>query len=255
MPRRPRIIAEWVGLAGPAPVTAQLLAGHEIGASTLYRWRAVVTDHARLLSFPPGLVDELTRPSEAGEDHLGRRRRAWLLDLPMPAQRPAGDAGPEDRGLIRIVTRVLAALGPLPIAELVDAVRRTRTRSGHAHVVTPGQLAALIGTADGMSIDPDGTCRLTRPAPGYPPDLRLLELAGRSGRADHNRPQMTEMLAAIGYARSVDTTLRWHPLLIHAARGRWRIRTPRAGRSGEGTAGPAAGHSVSDRNSSELAVR
>ena len=255
VPRRPRIVGEWVGLGGAAPVTAELLSRHQVSKATLYGWRAIVTDHARRFCFPPGLVEELTRPTAAGEDHLGRRRRALLLDLPIPARQPARKASPGDLGLIRIITRLLAVLGPTPVAELLDAVHRSRTRTDQARIVTVEQLAALLWTADGMTIDPDGTCRLTRAVPAYPPDLRLLELADRSGRADHDRPQMVELLAAIGYSRSIEPTLVWHPLLIHTARGHWRIRTPRAGRPGEGTAGAAAGHSVSDRNPSDPGVR
>ncbi len=118
---------------------------------------------------------------------------------------------------------------PLPIADNLLTLdtpvspcptRRTRT-------ITAPQLAALASTADHLSVDPQtGRCRLSHPHPAYPPDLRLLELARKSGRSSHNRTQMIELLTTVGYRRSIEPTLAKHPLLIHTARGHWSIRTP-----------------------------
>ncbi len=224
--RRPRVLSDWAGLFGPAPATKDLLARHAVSDVSFYAWRRQVLQVGANLELTDALTGELARPSGPGEDHQARRRHAQLLGSPVPVRLSSRRTSSAEQGLARIAGRVLAALGPRPVSDLAAAMSRTRRPSGHIRVVTIDQLTAVLRTADGMTITADGTCRLTRPRRAHPGDLELLDLARRSHRTIHNRPEMVGMLTAIGYARSVEPTLAKHPLLVHVTRGHWIVRTP-----------------------------
>lgn len=224
--RRPRILSDWAGLFGPAPATKDLLARHAVSDLSFYAWRRQVLQVGENLQLTDALVGELARPTGPGEDHQARRRHAQLLGSPIPVRLTSRRSSSADQGLARIAGRVLAALGPQPVVDLAAAMSRTRHPNGHARTVSVGELVLVVGTADGMAIAPDGTCRLTRPRRAHPGDLELLDLARRSHRTIHNRPEMVGLLAAVGYGRSIEPTLAKHPLLVHVARGHWTIRTP-----------------------------
>ena len=189
---------------------------------SFYLWHGQVARAGTQL-LPAELADEMTRPSEASEDHRARRRQAALVGLTAPSRAPERRTSPADLGLARISGRILVATGPLPVVDLAAAIGRGRTPRGTSRIVTVPQLAALLWTAAGMTIDPDGTCQVTEPRAAHPGDLELLQLARESGRNVHSRPQVIDMLTQVGYARSIEPTLVKHPLLVHIARGRWTI--------------------------------
>jgi hypothetical protein len=103
--------------------------GNVCGCETGLRFRAA----GRRLPLSPFLINEATRSSAPGEDHLGRVRIASTLGVPAPAADPVGELA-QAVGVVRAghltaaraTARMLAATGPLDLPALAGAVAPTR---------------------------------------------------------------------------------------------------------------------------------
>ena len=216
---RPHAVQDWAGLLlGAIESPAVVAARYDITRQTLFNWRTLVVDFAAGIEVPPPVVKRLTRPTAPREDHTARQRQAWLVGLRIgpPTMTTA------EWGLVRSSTRILAPLGEISIAELTAALNRARPLT-RPEPLTTNQVAALMSKSHSAQMSA-GRVRLAQYVDAWPADRALLEAAGATGRAVHTYDQARELLAAAGYARSLQPTLTYHPLLRHEGRGLWSVR-------------------------------
>jgi hypothetical protein len=157
---RVRVVLDYHGLAGsPAAGRPEIAARYRITPPTVGNRVAKVRAAGSRLPLHPGIVDQATRASAAGDDHLGRVRIAATLDLPLPAAAPLPAAPPAlpvpPVASGRAAARLLAAVGPTDIATLVAAVNRSRSYRRGALIAADALSAALtaVGAVPGI----DGT--------------------------------------------------------------------------------------------------
>ena len=222
---RPHAVQDWAGLlSGPIESPAVVAWRYDITRQTLLNWRTIVRDFAAGLEVPTPVALLLTWPTEPGEDHAARRRQASLFGLQVsgvaPSPAPLGPA----RGLFLEAKRILAVLGEIPVGELTAALNRARP-SVRPEPVTNRQVKTLLARSTSIAM-PDGRVRLTRHVQPRAADVALLDAARASGRTVHSYDQARELLTAAGYARSLQPTLTYHPLLRHESRGRYSVRLP-----------------------------
>lgn len=228
--KRARTVSEWAGLGGGQPATITVIA-HRIGVSTntVHNWIGIVKAAALELTLPDPLVHALTRPSTDPQEHTARLRQARLFGVPEPVAPPARRATvtAEESGLLAAAQRILAALGPLPVDELADALaRRTRPNRPAAGIVDAAKVRDLARRSTTITIGTDHLCDLTNPSEPAARDLALLTAARRSGRSSHTLRQIRELLNEAGYTGHLGPTVAYHPLLIHLDRGYYEIRQP-----------------------------
>ncbi len=225
---RPHAVQDWAGLLlGEIESPKIVAARYNITRQTLNSWRAVVVTFAVDIWVPRGVVRRLTRPSKPTENHIARSRQASLFGLQVDGfervvARPAPHEG--DLGLIRSATRILAALGEIPLQELTAALNRARPHTRPV-LLTKRDVAAVLLRSESIVVSA-GRARLTADVQAWPADVALLEADRHSGRSVHNVDQARELLTAAGYAQSLNPTLTYHPLLRHVDRGSWTVRSP-----------------------------
>ena len=225
---RPHAVQDWAGLL-PGEIESSTIVAvrYDIARQTLFNWRRIVVRFVDDIWVPVAVRHRLTRPTTPDEGHIARQRQASLFGLRVDGivrvvERPAPQEG--DLGLIRSATRILAALGEVPLQELTAALNRARP-STRPVLLTKHHVAAVLLRSESIVVSLD-RARLAVKVPAWPADLGLLDAARRSGRSVHDREQVRALLTAAGYARSVNPTLTYHPLLRQVDRGWWAVRSP-----------------------------
>ncbi len=218
-PRRPRAVVRWATTAwSPRQVAAAVGAS----AQSVRDWVRHVQDASTAVAVPEALAAGLA--TAIGDRVAVAGRQARILGVPGPPS-PAAARRPSlsqaDHGLVRVAGRVLAAVGPLGEADLVEAVlRRARHRGG---TITSDDVRRALRGTDTLLADDDGHWRLTRPRDPEPRDTRLLELA--TGPGTLTSRQVRDVLTLAGYTASSarGPALHRHPMLLPVGRGRWRV--------------------------------
>jgi hypothetical protein len=211
-------VADWACLGDEPPrATKVVAADHDMAYPALRSPMSFVSRHAS-----PYVTDEIraeaSRPTRIGEDHQTRTRCAWLLNCPPPDDPPKVSVSLSDQRLAHAAAQIIAAVGPLPMADLIDAVRGGYRRN---RVITADQLAeALTRTSKGQ-VNTSGQWTHN---PEIEPIPTYRELARASGREVHTTSQSEMLLTDAGYTNASGTTLYGHPLLEHLSRNAWRIR-------------------------------
>lgn len=214
-------MADWASLRDQPPRATKVVAADHGLASPALRGRiSFVRRHAsRYVS--DEVRAEASRPTRIGEDHQARTRWAWLLNCPPPDDPPKASVSLSDQRLAHTAAQIMAAVGPLLMADLIDAVRGGYRRN---RVITADELAeALTRTSKGQ-VNTSGQWTHNPEIEPIPTYRELVELARASGREVHTTPQIERLLIAAGYTNAGGTTLYGHPLLEHLGRNAWRIR-------------------------------
>jgi hypothetical protein len=120
----------------------------------------------------------------------------------------------------RAGVRVIAAVGPLELPVLIDAMTRSH-RFRHRNPLSPSDFAAAL-TQLGCTIDLVGRWH---PPPGVAPPDRYRAIVTRTAGRDLTRKQMIDILIAAGYQPSsaagrMSTS---HPLFQHTGPDRYRL--------------------------------
>jgi hypothetical protein len=222
---RVRVVLDYHGLAGsPAAGRPEIAARYRITPPTVGNRVAKVRAAGSRLPLHPGIVDQATRASCVGDDHLGRVRIAATLHLPLPAAAPLPAAPPvlpaPPVASGRAAARLLAAVGPTDIATLVAAVNRSRSYRRGALIAADALSAALtaVGAVPGI----DGTWS---PPPGMVAPDRYRVIVATAGRRELTRHQMVQVLTAAGYgpASASGPLSAAHPLFHRTGPDRYRI--------------------------------
>lgn len=234
-----RAMLAYHGLAGqPARQAVDIAARHGVSARTVANWAAAVTAAGTRLPLSAALITEATRPTRPGEDHLARTRIAAALGLPTPRP-PASTSVPEgpsqaDRAAATVAARVLATVGPLPLAELHAAVERSR-RHRSLPPPTPHELAIAL-TALGATVDDQNQWHAPQDVAA---PARYQALGIHAADRTLTRGQMINALQAAGYRRTSASTrkISTHPLIRRTGSNSYRI----IGRTATRTASPVLG--------------
>lgn len=227
-PEQVQAMLDYHGLTGRVAGTKLAVAGrHGITPPTLTRWSRTLAHAGSRLPLTPELAGEISRRTRPGEDHLARVRLAATLGLAAPAPIATGPApsmesrpSQADLSAAAIAVRVLAAVGPLPLHALQDAVARARRFRPLPPIATGQMVAALVVV--GATCDDHG--RWQAPASAEAP-ARYRALVTMAGGRGLTRAEMVEALVAAGYAstsaqaRKINT----HPLIQRCGPNRYRI--------------------------------
>ena len=227
-PDRLRWVLDYHGLAGaPAAALDDTARRNHVTVGMITVQAAKVRAAGAALPLPPSVVTSVMRPTEPGEDRLGRIRIARTLGLPPPPgppePAPAPDVStPPLMATARSAVRILSATGPLDMPTLLDALTRARRWKGSS-TLTAGLLADALTAVDATQ---DGNGRWHAP-PGFPvPEGYRVIIAAGAGR-DLTRREVIDILTAAGYtASSADGLMSsTHPLFVHVDRNRYRVLT------------------------------
>ena len=167
---RPHAVQDWAGLGSTdvEPV-AIVAARYQVTRQTLLNWRTIVVEYAHTITVPAAVTRRLTRPTSPGENHLARKRQASLFGLKVARDDPEpGALNKADSGLNRAATRILAALGAIPVAELTAALNRARPRT-RPTALTGRQVLAMLSRSDTIIIE-RGHVRLAQASAPWPHD-------------------------------------------------------------------------------------
>ncbi|WP_138180193.1 hypothetical protein [Nakamurella multipartita] len=202
---RVRAMLDCLGLAGlPADPVAVVAARHGVSTVTLNIWSKMLAAAGSRHPLPIELVTELARRTRTGEDHLGRVRAVGTFGLAAPrpprAQPtfPPATAAPmssrSDRAAAWVAGRILAAVGPLRMSTLHQAVTRAR-RARSRPLIASQQLASAL-RAIGATRDDRG---LWRAPEGLAPPARYRALVAVAAGRDLTRQEMIDALRVAGY--------------------------------------------------------
>lgn len=224
---RVQVVLDYHGLAGnPAAGRTEIAARYGIAPATVKNRVAKVWEAGARLPVSPDIVDQSSRASLVGEDHLGRTRIADTLSLPVPLPPPV-DPSPGTAVAPRLpltsgraAARLLAAVGPLTTGTLLAAVNRSRRHHRRSDLSADDLIAALL--AIGASLSDDGTWE---PPPGTVAPQRYRDVVAAAGGRELTRHQMIEILTAAGFSPTSAGALvgSAHPLLHRAGPDRYRI--------------------------------
>lgn len=212
---RVHLVLDFHGLRGQPAATRGVTARRNgIAEPTLRRWVQAVEKAGASLPLTTELCGEVARRSRPGEDHLARCRVASTLGLGEPLP-PVARAVPElrpsarDIAAARTAIRVLGAISPLSLGDLVDSVRRSR-RFRERGSVGPEDLAAALVHL-GVTVTSQGLWQ--RPETGVSDRYRVIAeaLQGRTW----SRSSVIEILVRAGYRESSagGRILSVHPML------------------------------------------
>lgn len=212
---RVHLVLDFHGLRGHPAATREVTARrNRITEPTLRRWIQAVEKAGASLPLTTELCGEVARRSRPGEDHLARCRVANTLGLGVPLP-PVTRTVPEfrpsarDIAAARTAIRVLGAIGPLSLGDLVDSVRRSR-RFRDRGSVGPEDLAAALAHL-GVTVTSQGVWQA--PEVGLSNRYRVIAEAMR-GRI-WSRASVVKILVRAGYRESSagGRIISVHPLL------------------------------------------
>lgn len=231
---RIRIVLDYHGADGhTAGTLTEVAARHGVSTRTVSNHVRAVRSAGETLPLQAELAAAVIRSSRAGEDHLARVRVARTLGLPepRPAEKPAVSArdgvSSNVAAAARSATRLLAAVGPLPLDVVHGAVTRGR-RFRRRTPFTAGELEAALNAAGGVA-GSDGRWHAPTNVPVTDRYRVIVEQA--AGQESLTRAGMIEILSGAGYTRSSASgrMSSSHPLFERAGPDRYRlIGTPAA---------------------------
>lgn len=160
------MLLAWYGVSCPAPEVEDVMRGTGRSRPTI---KNLATAAARLVReqlqpLTEQQIQVLTAPTEQGEDHLARTRRAQLFGVPRPrvaspAHPPvAGPFGRRQHALVDLAVRCVAALGSLTAAQLAAGIVETRRRRKDHQADTYDDLPQVLDLTPRLTHDP-GTDR------------------------------------------------------------------------------------------------
>lgn len=215
---------DYHGLAGhAAAATSEVALRHQVTAATVINRVRKVHEAGARLPLDARVLDDASRASLPGEDHLGRVRIAATLGIsPLPAPPPAAPVRvvPSATASGRAALRILAAAGPLTITTLTGALDRGR-RFRHRRPRSVAALEAALAAAGAVR---DAGGRWHAPAGTTAAERYQVIVAAGAGR-ELNRREMIDILIAAGYEETSATgrMSTSHPLFQHLGPNRYRV--------------------------------
>lgn len=220
-----KVVLDFHGLRGLSAATREETARRNgITSPTLRRWVGDVEVAGRRLPLAVELSGEVARRSRSGEDHLSRCRVASTLGLrePMP---PVVSVTPVPRPLERDLAaartgmRVLSALGPLGLVDLIDSVSRSR-RFRDRGTIGPGALSTALSSL-GATVTSQGLWQ----APAVEVSDRYRAIANAMRGQTWSRSAVIQILVRAGYSESSagGRIVSVHPMLRHVGPDKYRL--------------------------------